>query len=119
MARGVYEISRLISAMGGDKMTPYGLSHLGDFEATLFSQHSHNRKYGEEYIRALEEGRPPNCIGLAEGISTSKAMRVLSKKYDVETPICRTIYKIIYENDSPQERLKKLFMRPYNEEFRY
>ena len=36
MARGTAELSRLVSALGGDKMTVYGLSHLGDYEATLF-----------------------------------------------------------------------------------
>ena len=43
MARGTREISRLVRAMGGNDVTVYGLSHLGDFEATLFSEHSRNR----------------------------------------------------------------------------
>ena len=34
MARGTRELSRLIAAMGGQAMTVYGLSHLGDYEAT-------------------------------------------------------------------------------------
>ncbi|HIE6629811.1 MULTISPECIES: hypothetical protein [Bacillus cereus group] len=33
--------------MGGNDLRIYGLSHLGDYEATLFSLHSHNRKFGE------------------------------------------------------------------------
>ena len=50
MARGTRELSRLIEKMGGDKMTIYGLSHLGDYEATLFSPHSNNRRFGEDLI---------------------------------------------------------------------
>jgi glycerol-3-phosphate dehydrogenase (NAD(P)+) len=46
MARGTREISRLVSVMGGSDLTIYGLSHLGDYEATLFSMHSNNRKFG-------------------------------------------------------------------------
>ena len=38
MARGTREISRLIKAMGGNELTAYGLTHLGDYEATLFSK---------------------------------------------------------------------------------
>ena len=43
MARGTYELSNLIKALGGNNMTVYGLSHLGDYEATLFSAYSNNR----------------------------------------------------------------------------
>lgn len=119
MARGAYEISRLITAMGGDKMTAYGLAHLGDFEATIFSAHSHNRAYGVELIRALKEGRSPQTVGLAEGISTSKALMVLAKKYKVDMPISTLVYQILHENKSPEVGLKELFLRPYTEEFRY
>jgi glycerol-3-phosphate dehydrogenase (NAD(P)+) len=38
MARGAREIARLIKAMGGNEVTAYGLSHLGDYEPTLFSK---------------------------------------------------------------------------------
>ena len=37
MARGAREISRLIKACGGNELSAYGLCHLGDYEATLFS----------------------------------------------------------------------------------
>lgn len=119
MARGAYEISRLITAMDGDKMTAYGLAHLGDFEATIFSAHSHNRSYGVELIRALKEGRSPQKVGLAEGISTSRALMILAKKYKVDMPISMLVYQILHENKSPEAGLKELFLRPYTEEFRY
>ena len=47
MSRGAREVARLIKAMGGNELSAYGLAHLGDYEATLFSEFSHNRKYGE------------------------------------------------------------------------
>jgi len=119
MARGTYEVSRLISAMGGDKMTAYGLSHLGDFEATLFSSNSHNRLFGEEFLRAWKENRPPNCTVLAEGISTSKALMILAKKYKVDMPISTFVYQVLHENKSPEEGFKTLFLRQHTEEFRY
>ena len=48
MTRGAYEVSKFIAAMGGDAYSAYGLTHLGDYETTLFSKHSHNRQFGEQ-----------------------------------------------------------------------
>ena len=39
-----------IGAMGGKEHSAYGLCHLGDYEATLFSKHSQNRCYGEAIV---------------------------------------------------------------------
>ena len=54
MARGTREIARLIKALGGNEMSAYGLCHLGDYEATLFSAWSHNRKYGEDLVKGIK-----------------------------------------------------------------
>jgi glycerol-3-phosphate dehydrogenase (NAD(P)+) len=105
MARGTKELSRLIEAMGGDAMTVYGLSHLGDYEATLFSPYSNNRRFGENLI----SGRP--FTKLAEGVYTSEALMDLSEQYGVELPICRTVYEIIRYHKDPQEQLVQLFLR--------
>ena len=50
MSRGTREIARLIKAMGGNEITAYGLGHLGDYQATVFSEFSHNRKFGELFV---------------------------------------------------------------------
>lgn len=105
MARGTAELSRLVEALGGDKMTVYGLSHLGDYEATLFSKHSRNRLFGEDFVTAKKFDK------LAEGVETAAALMELSKKTGVELPISRAVYKIIYENCEPEEQLMYLFMR--------
>lgn len=111
MARGTREISRLIRAMGGNDLTIYGLSHLGDYEATLFSMHSHNRKFGQAFV----EGKPFDK--LAEGVSTIKALKELSDQYDVELPICNALFEIIYEHKNAKETLEELFLRPIKFEF--
>ena len=41
MSRGTREVARLIQAMGGSQLSAYGLCHLGDYEATVFSRYSH------------------------------------------------------------------------------
>ncbi len=105
MARGAAELSRLVEALGGDRMTVYGLSHLGDYEATLFSPHSHNRRFGEDFVR----NRP--FTKLAEGVDTVLALMKLSKQVNVELPICKTVNDIIHKNKEPKEQLLKLFLR--------
>ena len=105
MARGTRELSRLIEKMGGDKMTVYGLSQLGDYEATLFSPFSHNRCFGEDFIRGK------SFTKLAEGVYTVEALMDIAREYQLELPICGTVYAIIHEHKDPQEELLKLFLR--------
>lgn len=110
MARGTHELSRLIEAIGGDKMTVYGLSHLGDYEATLFSPYSNNRCFGEDFV----QDKPFNK--LAEGVFTTQAILKLAAKYQVELPICTIVNEIIINHKDPKEELFNLFMRPLKAE---
>lgn len=111
MARGTREISRLVRTMGGNDITIYGLSHLGDYEATLFSPHSHNRKFGEDFVRGIQFDK------LAEGVATLEALQKLAHQYNVELPICNALYQIIIKGESPSDTLIDLFMRPIKFEF--
>lgn len=111
MARGPREISRLVEKLGGNPVSVYGLCHLGDYEATVFSKYSHNRAFGENLVRGVSSD------GLAEGYYTVKALIELSDKYSVDLPICRAVYSVIYENASPKEEMEKLFSRSLKNEF--
>ena len=111
MARGTREIARLIKAAGGNELSAYGLCHLGDYEATLFSQWSHNRRYGEAYVQGERFEK------LAEGVMTSKALCRLGDKLGVELPITQTVRRILFENADPDTELSALFLRSIKEEF--
>lgn len=111
MARATREIGRLIAAMGGDESSAYGLCHLGDYEATLFSKHSQNRAFGENFV--LGKG----YTKLAEGYYTVKAIRNLGKSYGVELPICEAVYGILYEEKDIKESFNRLFQRSLKYEF--
>ena len=111
MARGTSEIARLIVAMGGNASTVYGLCHLGDYEATLFSEHSHNLSYGKSIVQGKTYHE------LAEGYYTVKAIRKLGKAYGVELPICEAVYQILYDGKEPRSILKSLFGRSLKNEF--
>ena len=111
MARGPREIARLASAMGGDERSIFGLCHLGDYEATLFSLHSHNRRFGECFAKG--EGYDK----LAEGVHTVKALMVLKERYGVSLPICTAIYRAVHEGADIAEEMAGLFLRDQKEEF--
>ena len=111
MARGTREIGRLIAAMGGDENSAYGLCHLGDYEATLFSKHSQNRMFGECFAQNKEYGK------LAEGYYTVKALRNLGKNYGVELPICEAVYLVLYEDVPMKDAFGNLFQRRLKNEF--
>lgn len=111
MSRGTREIGRLIKACGGNEMSAYGLCHLGDYEATLFSPWSHNRKYGEELAKGNKFDK------LAEGVMTSKALKILGDRYGVDLPIVNGVYNVLFNNKEITDELGKLFMRDVKTEF--
>ncbi len=111
MARGTREVARLIKACGGNELSAYGLCHLGDYEATLFSQFSHNRMWGECFAKNEPFGK------LAEGVATSSAMLAMAEKVGVELPITKTVFDVIHGNISKNEAIKHLLGRDNLHEF--
>lgn len=111
MARGTQEIARLIEALGGNKMSAFGLCHLGDYEATLFSPWSHNRMYGEDFAKGKHFEK------LAEGVMTSKALYGLGQRYDVDLPIVSAVYRTLFEGADIMDEIQQLFLRSVKDEF--
>ena len=111
MSRGTREIARLIRAMGGDELSAYGLCHLGDYEATVFSQYSHNRQYGESFVRG------ERFEALAEGCYTVQALMTLGTRYEVELPICAAVNAVLYQQADPRDSISALFERSLKNEF--
>jgi glycerol-3-phosphate dehydrogenase (NAD(P)+) len=111
MARGAREISRLIKACGGNEFSAYGLCHLGDYEATLFSKFSHNRMWGETFAKGESFEK------LAEGVATSSALLCIANEVGVDLPITKAVYDVIHGNITKEEALKILFARDNIKEF--
>ena len=110
MSRGTREVSRLIEALGGNGISAYGLCHLGDYEATVFSKYSHNRMFGEKFVKGEE------YTLLAEGYYTAEAIHRLAEQYNVDMPICEAVYQILYNGVSYREALDELFGRKLKKE---
>ena len=111
MSRGTREIARLIQAMGGNEITAYGLSHLGDYQATVFSEYSHNRRFGELFVQGKAYGE------LAEGVATTGALLRLAEQYHVELPICTAVDRMVNQGEDAKDVLADLFLRSIKVEF--
>ena len=96
VTRGLAELARLGSAMGGMPETFSGLAGLGDLIATCFSPQSRNRYVGEQ----LGKGRGiqevlEEMTNVAEGVVTAPVVSELANKYGVETPISDQVTAVI------------------------
>lgn len=111
MSRGPREISRLIESLGGNPVSVYGLCHLGDYEATVFSRFSHNRRFGEAFVRGEKFDK------LAEGYYTVLALLKIGGRYGVDLPICRAVYDVVYGKASAKTAVEALFDRSLKYEF--
>ncbi len=112
LTRGLAEITRLGAAMGAKKQTFSGLSGMGDLFVTCASTHSRNRYVG----MMLGEGKALNEIissmkMVAEGIKSTQAAFELSRKYEVDMPITREVYAILFEGRDPEEATYNLMKR--------
>jgi glycerol-3-phosphate dehydrogenase (NAD(P)+) len=104
ITRGLAEIGRLGAVKGAQPMTLSGLSGMGDLVLTCTGELSRNRTVGVE----LGRGRTlkdilANLGHVAEGVKTSKSAYDLGKKLGVEMPITVEVYRVLYEDKSPQQ----------------
>ena len=116
ITRALKEMAYLGEKLGALRETFYGLSGLGDLVLTATGNLSRNRRFGlkigkgEPVERALKE------IGTVEGYYTTEAVYKLSKKLNLELPITETVYRVLYENLTPQDAVHLLTNRQPKEE---
>jgi glycerol-3-phosphate dehydrogenase (NAD(P)+) len=112
VTRGLVEMTRLGRALGARPETFAGLSGLGDLMVTCMSQHSRNRRVGEE----LGRGRRLKDIlatmeMVAEGVDTSRSATMLAQRVGVEMPITEQMNRILFEDVRPADALTDLMQR--------
>ncbi|MQF65090.1 NAD(P)-dependent glycerol-3-phosphate dehydrogenase [SAR202 cluster bacterium AC-409-J13_OGT_754m] len=117
ITRGLAEITRLGIAAGANPLTFSGLAGLGDLLATTSSPLSRNRFVGLE----LAKGNHPKTIlsrmsNVAEGVYTTAATLKIAEQLQVEMPITKAIYKILFENMDLNQAIRELMDRPTGSE---
>lgn len=117
ITRGLAEITRLALSQGGKIETLMGLAGLGDLVLTCTGSLSRNRYVGEE----LGKGKTIQEITagmneVAEGIKTSRAVKLLAEKAGIEMPITNEVVAVLYKGKSASEAVAELMSRPLRAE---
>ena len=112
ITRGIAEISRLGTAMGGKIQTFGGLSGIGDLIVTCASMHSRNRRAGIliGQGKSMEEATREVKM-VVEGVYSAKAALALSQKYEVSMPIVEQVNAVLFDGKSASEAVRDLMLR--------
>lgn len=115
--RGLVEIARLGTAMGGQEKTFYGLTGLGDLIVTCGSTHSRNRRAGEMIGKGYTIDDAKREIGMTiESVDNIDVAHKLAQKYNVEMPIVNAVYDVLYNGLDPKTAVENLMTRSLKEE---
>lgn len=112
ITRGLAEMMRLGVAMGGQRDTFSGLAGLGDLITTCVSPYGRNRLVGEQIAKGKKLSQILEEMDqVAEGILTTKSVCKLANKYNVEMPITKEIYNVLFEDKNPIKAVNELMVR--------
>ncbi|MCP3943290.1 MAG: NAD(P)-dependent glycerol-3-phosphate dehydrogenase [Desulfobacteraceae bacterium] len=117
ITRGLTEMNRLGTRMGGDPLTLSGLAGVGDLLLTCTGALSRNYTVGKQ----IGEGKKLDAITsemrmVAEGVKTTHSVYNLSKKLGVDLPICNEVYAVLFENRPVAETVARLMNRSLKHE---
>ena len=112
ITRGLAELTRFGTALGGHAQTFAGLAGMGDLVATCTSPQSRNRHVGEE----LGKGRKLTEIiedmhMVAEGVKSTPSVMQLGEEHGVDMPITYEVYRVLYEEGTPWSAFRGLVRR--------
>lgn len=117
ITRGLAELARLGTALGGRPETFMGLAGAGDLILTCTGDLSRNRRVG----LLLAKGEPLETVlrqlgHVAEGVFSAKAVESLAAEKRVEMPITRAVCGVLFRGASPRDAASQLLARDPREE---
>ncbi len=117
ITRGLAEMMRLGVKLGAVRETFMGLAGLGDLVLTCTDDQSRNRRFGMALGsgRSLSEAQA-NIQQVVEGLPAARAVYEVAQRLEVDMPICREIYRIMYEDKSVRAAVQALMGREVRSE---
>lgn len=116
ITRGITEMSRLGSCMGAKEYTFYGLAGIGDLIVTCMSVHSRNNRFGKKVGEGMSISDALAEVGTVEGYYAAFSAYELAEKFNIEMPIIKECYSIMYEGKEVRQALNDLISRPSRSE---
>lgn len=112
ITRGITEIARLGTAMGGRLETFFGLSGMGDLIVTCASMHSRNRRAGILIGQGYSMQEAMDQVQMVvEGVYSAKAAVGLAKKYQVSLPIIEQVNEVLFGDKPAAAAVQDLMLR--------
>jgi len=117
ITRGLAEMMRLGVKLGALRETFMGLAGLGDLVLTCTDDQSRNRRFGMALGRGESPAAAQGAIHqVVEGVSAARAVHDVSQRLQVDMPICREIYGIMYEGKPVRAAVQALMGREVRSE---
>ena len=112
VTRGLAEMIRLGTALGGQADTFVGLSGVGDLIATCYSHHSRNFRAGISIGKGNTVQETLDAEGMVvEGIPNCQSIHEVARRTGVRTPLIDSVYSVLYEDKPAAEALQELLTR--------
>ena len=117
ITRGLAEIRRLGTKLGGHSETFMGLTGIGDLILTCTGDLSRNRRVG----LGLAAGKPlAQIVGelghVAEGVPCARAVRALAASLSIEMPLTNAVAGVLFDGDGAQQMVTRLMARDPRDE---
>ena len=113
ITRGLREIMRFGTAMGGRPESFMGLAGLGDLVLTCTDDQSRNRRFGLALAQGLSvEAAEQSVSQVVEGISAAREVMRQASRIAVEMPIAEQVYRVLHEGVAPVDGVHALLARP-------
>jgi glycerol-3-phosphate dehydrogenase (NAD(P)+) len=89
-----------------------GLAGMGDLVLTCTDNLSRNRRMGLALAsgKTIDEAQK-EIQQVVEGVLAAKAVHEVAERLNVEMPICKQLYRILYEGAPPREAVAALMSR--------
>jgi len=117
MTRGMSEIIKIGTKLGGKRETFFGLTGMGDLIVTCTSMHSRNRRAGILIGKGMTTEDATTEVGMVvEGIKACRAFYELKEKVGVCMPITDVLYQVLFQGKDPKQGVHELMSRSKKDE---
>ena len=117
ITRGLAEITRLGTALGGRPETFAGLAGVGDLITTCTSVHSRNHQAGILIGGGMKPAEAIEKVGaVVEGYYAAESIYQLAQREGVDMPICRCAYDVLYHGKQVRDVVTELMTRAKKDE---
>ena len=112
VSNAIREIKRFVDTVHPVDRDIKDSAYLGDLMVTVYSQFSRNRTFGTMIGKGYSVKNAILDMNMvAEGYYSARSIHEINRKFQVDMPICDTVYRILYENASPKKEVEKLTLQ--------